>query len=206
MQRSPRTRCEAAARLIASASALLLALSGCSARPGLQVAVNDTPASHAWWLRSTFQAKGSNVRGIPVAQLDPGWCNADAFSLEAFPRELRRNHDGLDAMLSANAGAFSLRGNFAQRSLDIVLGVYRSCAGGEGDFLLVLDAAKPAGDQQRIVQLEVLSAEPAFLYLMRASRPDAIRIVSCFECDHVGEWRWDSTRARFVAQPEPEFE
>jgi hypothetical protein len=149
---------------------------------------------------------GREVRGIPVARLDPGWCSANVFSLDAFPQEVRRGDLGLDAMLAADAGAFSMRGTYGERPLEIMLGVYRSCAGAAGDFLLVLDATRSARDPQRIMQLEMLSTRPAFLYLMPASTPDAILIVSCFQCDHMGEWRWDRAGARFSAVPEPEFE
>lgn len=187
-------------------SALLCALIGCSARQGLEISVVPTPAWHAWWLRSTFNATGREVRGIPVARLGPGWCNANVFSLDAFPPEVRSGDRGLDAMLAADAGAFSMRGTYGERPLEIMLGVYRTCAGAAGDFLLVLDATRSAREPQRIVQLEVLSTRPAFLYLMPTSTPEAIRIVSCFQCDHMGEWRWDPARARFSAVPDPEFD
>lgn len=205
MPRSRRIRCKALVWWLCLPAALLVVLSACSVRQGLQVSVAPTPASHAWWLRSTFNATGTEVRGIPARRLAPEWCNADAFNTHAFPPALRGGSDGLHAGLKATSGGFSLRGVYGQRTLDVVLGAYRSCAGQRGDFLLVLDAAKAANDPQRIVQVEVLSTEPVFLYLAPASTPDAIRVVSCFECDHIGEWRWNDAGQKFVMQPEPEF-
>lgn len=204
LSRQPSCRCRRT-RFVAAWLWVALAPVGCVSQRPLQVVVAPEPADHAWWLRTSFVARGNQVRGIPARQLDPAWCHAGELSAQAFPEEARSGRDGLARHFGDSGGGFSASDVFAGRRLDLVLGIAGTCSGESATFLLVLDSSQAAGSPARVVQVQPVASPAAMTYLTTDAPRQAIYVPSCFQCDHVGEWRWDALQQRFVARPEPVF-
>src|SRR4051794_22167228 len=107
----------------------------------------DVPGlSGAWWLQTQYHPFGTEVRGIPVAKLRPSWCKANEFRDDLFPAEYREDID-----YSHQFGQwFAIDGFFdgSRIKQTALTGVYETCKGERGAFILVL--AWPAGKPARI--------------------------------------------------------
>src|SRR5690242_18350899 len=86
-----------------------------------------TPGKEAWWLRTTFTATHTEVRGIPVAQIKKGWCKATEFTLAMMPAQ-EMKQDGTDKLMKELGFGFAVEGNFDRTSAKLVAltGVYQA--------------------------------------------------------------------------------
>src|SRR5262249_39155586 len=102
------------------------------------VTVAPEPASYAWWLRAQFHPFETQVRAIPVGRLRATWCKASEFRKDLFPPELASD-------IGTNRVSFSVDGDFDGSHVGqaALIGVYETCRGARGSFLLVL--ARPPG-------------------------------------------------------------
>jgi hypothetical protein len=153
------------------------------------VAIAPQPTGHAWWLRAHFRPFETQVRGIPIAKISASWCKATEFRKDLFPP---------DAAVDINSsyGSFSIDGHFDGTTLrqTALIGVYETCSGRRGSFLLVL--AHPQGKPPEI---RFLHAFPGTQFGVLAVLPDAtIQVFHCMECDNVTQFRWDKSTKRFV--------
>ena len=130
-------------------AALLLA-APLSAGENRFVTVPDQPAGLAWWLRAEFHPFESKVRGIPVNSIRPDWCRASEFRKELFPPKLARDLDAAGGFDFAVHGSFDGQGG-RQTAL---VGVYETCRGRRGSFLLVLDEQTHGLPVVRFVDVE----------------------------------------------------
>jgi hypothetical protein len=174
------------------ALALLLTIWATDGQAQNLVTVRPEPKSFAWWLRADFHALHREVQGIPVKSIRPDWCKATEFSRELFPPELLVEN-GTDLLAEAEL-SFSVEGSFdgsGTKQIALV-GVYETCAGGKGRFLLILDAGT-----RKVRFLEAQAAKDRFSAL-RAIGPSEIMVMYCLECDVGSTVRWDRARKRFV--------
>lgn len=192
-------------RLLAVVIALLVATTAAATERGLLVEVRTAPVDSAWWEHLDFVPRDTQVRGIAVNRIDPSWCKASELTEAAFPDSVRYGERGLEANLGAGQNGFSAKGSFEGRPLEIVLGIFESCGGESGNFVLVLAAGRPASSPGRIVQVERISARPVLMFLSIDPARGAIYMPSCFQCDHENKWQWDAKASRFMEQPEPDF-
>lgn len=186
------------------AALLALVLAGCRDARDLRVEVRPAPGHQAWWMRTDIAPVGTRVRGIAAQQLDPAWCRASALSEEAFPDSVRYGTQGLDAYFARGRRGFSAEGSFDGRSLEIMLGIFESCRGETGNFLLVLAADRPVSAPGAVVQVEQISSQPVLMHMAADPARGEIFVSSCFQCDEVGRWQWQSASGRFIRQPEPD--
>lgn len=173
-----------------------------AAQPGLQIAVDPQFESQAWWMHTTLEPTGSEVRGIPIEEFDSGWCAADEITLDAFPAAIRTGGPWpLEAMVGQGRSPFSAEGDFGSgERLEVFIGAYRTCTGETRNFLAVF---APARSQGRIVQVESISAGKAvFQYLAVDADGTGLRIYSCLACDDMGRrYLWSDASGTFELQP-----
>lgn len=154
------------------------------------VTVRPEPKTEAWWLRAEFHPMHSEVRGIPVAQIRRNWCKATEYTRELFPNELLVE-DGKDSLKEYGL-AFSVTGNFdrSKTSQVALVGVYQTCAGQKGSFLLVIDE-----DTKRIRFVDATPGKTQFAVL--AADRGAIVLMHCMECDDAATLRWNAKKKAF---------
>jgi hypothetical protein len=191
-------------RLALAVVLALAALAGCRERLDVRVEVQPGPEHLAWWMRTVIAPVATRVRGIPAQRLDPAWCKAGALSEQAFPETVRHGTQGLDAYLGQAGRGFSVEASFGGRPLEIVLGVFQTCGGESGNFLLVLAADRPDSAPDAVVQVEQISSRPGLMHVAADPARGEIFVLSCFQCDEVGRWQWQGGPGRFVPQPEPD--
>jgi hypothetical protein len=176
--------------------ALLVLLTSAPASQAQQrefVKIAPEPKSHAWWLRAEFHPLGTDIRGIPLARIDRTWCRATEFRNDLFPPEARSD-------LKQTIGlAFSVDGSFdgSKTRQTALIGVYESCAGQKGSFLLVL-----ANPPDKPASVRYVHAMPDAPFGMLAALPDAtIQVFHCLECDNSTKFKWSKRQRRFVQLP-----
>jgi hypothetical protein len=161
---------------------------------------SDVPdRSGAWWLHTQYHPFATEVRGIPLAKLRSNWCKANEFRTDLFPAEYRKDID-----YSREFGqAFAIDGLFDGSKIKqtALTGVYETCKGERGAFVLVL--AWPEGKPPAIRFLRELPGEIAFT-ILSVSDASTIAVLYCLDCDHVDRWRWSKTKKSFVLLP-PEY-
>jgi hypothetical protein len=179
-------------------AALALLPAACRTLPDVAT-VGATPAEYAWWLRTTFQPRGTAVRGVPVRQLDAAWCRVDELTPAMLARALAVRGEPQEA--DEGQPRYALEGFVLDgRPVQVVLAVYGRCQGGTGTALVVLDpAAHPAA---RLVSAQSL-AEPAH-WAMLAQDGGMLVVVWCMACDNASTYRWDPRLRRFDQLPDPE--
>ena len=182
---------------------ILLTLSLCFvvAAAGTAVADSDTtqsnsfvtiapqPSGYAWWLRAQFRPFETQVRGIPIARISATWCKATEFRKGLFPPEAA-------ADIESGHGSFGIDGHFDGSKLrqTALIGVYETCSGQRGSFLLVL--ADPPG---RPPEIRFLHEFPGTEFGVLMVTPDStIQVYHCMECDNFTGFRWDKSQKRFV--------
>jgi len=118
--------------LLASLVLLVTAAIGPAQQSGF-VRIAPEPKSYAWWLRAEFHPFETEVRGIPITKIRRTWCKATEFRNDLFLPEAAPylQHSG---GLSFSVG--SVDGSKAKQTA--LIGVYETCAGARGSFLLVL--------------------------------------------------------------------
>jgi hypothetical protein len=154
------------------------------------VTVKSKPME-VWWLSAEFHPMHSEVRGIPVAQIRPNWCKATEYTRELIPKELLEE-GGSDTMKEAGL-SFSVTGNFDRSKTRQValVGVYRTCSGQKGSFLLVIDEGT-----KNIRFVDATPSKAQFAVLAPAKSD--IVILYCMECDVGGTLRWNAGQKKFA--------
>ena len=149
------------------------------------------PGKEAWWLRTSFNPMHTEVRGIPVAKIRKDWCKATEFTLDRIPKKLR-DEDGTEKMMKQYGFTFAVEGRFDRsRTTQVALtGVYQTCAGKKGSFLLVLDK-----DSQKIRYLDTTPSDAQFAILI-GDKKDIV-MSFCLECDVGGVLRWNAKKKAF---------
>jgi hypothetical protein len=154
------------------------------------VKVAPEPKSYAWWLRAEFHPFETKVRGIPVGAIRKSWCKATEFRKDLFPAEAA-------PYLEHSGGlAFSADGFFdgSRTRQTALIGVYETCTGERGSFLLVF--AHPPGRPTKIMFVHEI---PDHQFGMLTVLPDStIQVFHCMECDNTTKFRWNKSRRRFV--------
>jgi hypothetical protein len=158
-----------------------------------QTFVTVKPGSklEAWWLRAEFHPMHSEVRGIPVTQIRPNWCKATEYTRALIPKELLEE-GGSDTMKEVGL-SFSVTGNFDRSKTRQVafVGVYQTCGGQKGSFLLVIDE-----DTKKVRFVDATASKIQFAVL--APDKNDIVILYCMECDIGGTLRWDAKKKEFA--------
>ena len=151
------------------------------------VSTAPEPSHYAWWLRTEFHPFEEKVRGIPVSQIRSTWCKATEFRKNLFPSHLA-------SVLERGLGlSFSVESFFdgSKAKQTALLGVYESCAGERGTFLLVL--AWPRSGQATIRFVHEMPTEHQFAVLAPV-RDSTISVFHCLDCDHVTQFKWDKSK------------
>jgi hypothetical protein len=176
--------------LLAIVLAVVPVIAGAQEKPFLTTA--PTPEGYAWWLRTEYHPFGRDVRGIPVGKIRATWCKANEFRADLFPPD--------DAAYFKNSPlAFAVDGVFdgSKVKQTALTGVYETCKGERGAFLLVL--ALPAGRPPVVKFVEEIPGERQFA--MVSTDGAVIAVFHCMECDDVSKFKWDRTKRRFVLLP-----
>jgi hypothetical protein len=149
------------------------------------------PGKEAWWLRTSFNPIHTEVRGIPVAKIRKDWCKATEFSFDNIPRRLL-DEDDAEKMMKQHGMSFSTVGNFdrSKTGQTALVGVYQTCAGQKGSFLLVLDQGT-----KRIRFVDATPSKTQFAALT-GDKKDIV-IMYCLECDVGGVLRWNARKKAF---------
>jgi hypothetical protein len=152
------------------------------------VVVSPVPGYQAWWLRTEFRPFGTEVRGIPVGQIRSTWCKATEFRRELFPKEL--DADIADA-------SFTVDGNFDRSGMaqSALVGVYETCAGERGSFLLVL--ASPSNATPVVRFVHEWPGDRQFTVISRR-RDNSIEVSHCMDCDDLSTLKWSRSQRRFT--------
>jgi hypothetical protein len=173
-------------RILLAAVCAMVASVAC----GQSAFVTLDPGQEAWWVRARFNPRHTQVRGIPVVHIREDWCKASEFTRDAIPRELL-NEGGSDIMAEVGFG-FAVQGRFdrSKTSQVALTGVYETCGGERGSFLLILDKGT-----QRVRFLDAQKSAHQFAALKADG--STIRVAYCMECDVGATVRWDPGRMAF---------
>jgi hypothetical protein len=155
------------------------------------VSMGPEPEYYAWWLRTEFHPFGAEVRGIPVHKIHANWCKATEFRKDLFPPKLALDLNDTGTFTFAKDGIFD--GSTTKQTA--LLGVYETCTGEQGTFLLIL--SWPKSDKPKIRFVHEMSLEHQFS-MLSVSADATITVQHCLDCDHTTEFRWSKLRGRFV--------
>jgi hypothetical protein len=149
------------------------------------------PGSDAWWLRTSFNPTHTEVRGIPVGKIRKDWCKATEFTLDRIPRKLL-DEDDTEKTIKQHGFSFAVEGQFDRsRTTQVALtGVYQTCRGKKGSFLLVLDK-----DSNKIRFVDATPSDGQFA-ILAGDKKDVV-IMYCLECDVGGVLRWNARKKAF---------
>jgi hypothetical protein len=181
-------------RYILTAALLVFATAIGNAQQSNFVNTSPEPSNYAWWLRTEFHPFEEKVREIPIGQIRPTWCKATEFRKDLFPSNLASDLDHSGGL------SFSVDGFFdgSKTKQTALLGVYESCTGERGTFLLVL--ARQRSGQPTIRFIHEMPSEHQFAVL-GPIRNSTISVFHCMECDLVTQFKWDKSKGRFVMLP-----
>ena len=149
------------------------------------------PGKEAWWLRTSFTPTHTEVRGIPVAQIQKGWCKATEFTHELMPKK-EMEAEGSDRLMKEIGLTFAVTSNFdrSKTRQTALVGVYQTCAGQKGFFLLVIDEGTT-----RIRFVAATPSETQFSVL--APDKKDIVVLYCLECSQGDTLRWSAKKKAF---------
>jgi|EndMetStandDraft_2_1072991.scaffolds.fasta_scaffold166516_2 hypothetical protein len=150
------------------------------------------PGTEAWWLRTSFNPMHTEVRGIPVAQIRKGWCKATEYTLDLMPKK-EMAEEGSDKMMQEVGLSFAVVGNFDRsKTKQIALvGVYQTCGGQKGSFLLVIDEGT-----NKVRFVDAQPSETQFAAI--GADKGAITVMYCLECDNGATLRWNAAKKAFA--------
>jgi hypothetical protein len=145
----------------------------------------------AWWLRASFNPMHTEVRGIPVKRIRPNWCKATEYTRELMPKK-EMEEEGSGKLMDEVGLSFSVTGNYDRsKSKQIALvGVYETCAGQKGRFLLVIDEGT-----KKVRFLDATPSKTQFAVLSPDKRD--IVVLYCMECDNGAILRWNAKKKAF---------
>ena len=146
----------------------------------------------AWWLRASFHPMHTEVRGIPVAQVRKDWCKATEFTHELMPKK-EMAEEGSDKLIDELKLSFAVEGNFDRSKTKQVatVGVYETCAGQKGSFLLVINK-----DTNKVRFVGATPGKAQFAILAPDKRD--IVILYCLECENGATLRWNAKKKAFA--------
>jgi hypothetical protein len=172
---------------------LLTFISGvCGAQQSAFLSVAQQPDYYAWWLRTEYHPFGTEVRGIPVSRMRANWCRANEFRKDLFPKDLAQSFEGSDL-------SFAVDGFDNSKTKQTALtGVYETCKGERGAFLLVL--ALPRNKPPEIRLLQEIPGEHEFA-MVSAMDASTVTFIHCMECDHISTFKWSGRKKRFLLLP-----
>jgi hypothetical protein len=149
----------------------------------------------AWFNNLEFSPFGQSIRGIPIKEIDPNWCNANVFKKELFPHEVYKGSGGLDEILKGDFG-FSATSKFdGVNQMTALVGVYETCdKQHSGNFLLVLDDNK--NHQNKIIFLVQFGGDE-FAFLENSHR-NGFSLWTCWGCDNSRNYQWNKSTKEFV--------
>ncbi|MGL9620136.1 hypothetical protein QRQ56_19145 [Bradyrhizobium sp. U531] len=168
------------------------AVRGAEERP--LVVISPTPEGYAWWLRTEYHPSGTDVRGIPAAQMRRGWCRVNELRRDMFPAEEAAYFGDSQSPFAVDR---VFEGSKAKQTA--LVGVYESCRGERGAFLLI--AAWPEGKPPIVRHLVELRGKNQF-GVVSASDDGTVTLQHCLECDHFSQYKWDKSRKRFKLLPD----
>jgi hypothetical protein len=182
-------------RVILAWTLVMFTAAAATAQSNDFVTIAPEPSSYAWWLRAQFHPFETQVRGIPLRQLRSIWCKASEFRKDLFPPELVDD-------IGQNEASFSINGDFDGSKVrqTALVGVYETCSGERGSFLLIL--ARPPGGSPAVRLLHEFPGE-GFGAVAAGSRA-TVGVFHCMECDNVTRFKWSKAKKRFLRLP-PEF-
>jgi hypothetical protein len=133
---------------------------------------------------------GTSILDIPVSKLDPAWEVASLVNEANLPKDAK---DDL-ARATDPHFRFVLEGDFNRdkRPDRVVVGVYRTRGGDEGQFLLILTDAGSKKWEVSYLSKYPGSPGPSLLY----HSPDALTWVPCTACDVWADVSWKRGRYR----------
>lgn len=149
------------------------------------------PGNEAWWLRTSFTPLHTEIRDIPIAQIRKGWCKATEYTFDLMPQKEMREGESEKAMKEAGL-TFAVTGSFDRsntRQLTLV-GVYQTCAGQTGSFLLVMDE-----ESKKVRFIDGRPSEHQFA-AVSANKNDIV-VTYCLECDSGAVLRWNAKKKAF---------
>ena len=174
-------------RVLFAAILLVLASRALAQQPFATV----KPGKEAWWLRTSFNPMHTEVRGIPVAQIRPNWCKATEFTRELMPTK-EMEEEGSDKLMHEVGLSFSVTGGFdgSRMKQAALVGVYRTCGGETGSFLLIVDEGT-----NKVRFVDTTSGKNQFAVL--SAYKDSITLSNCMECDAGAILPWNAKRKAF---------
>jgi len=154
---------------------------------------SPTPDYEAWWLRTEYHPFGTDVRGIPVAKIKADWCRANEFRKDLFAADEAKSVENSNL-------SFAVDGFFdgSKTSQTALVGVYETCKGQRGAFLLVL--ALPERKPPAVKFIREIPGEHEFAMVSTVDA-STIALFHCMDCDNVSKFRWNRTKRRFVLLP-----
>lgn len=158
----------------------------------------------AWYGGLEFSPFGNSIRGVPLSQMDSNWCAANEFEKSLFPPSTYKGQDGLDEILKDDR-SFTITDKFdGAHRLTVLVGVYKSCNGQIGTFLLALNKKNLSNPVVFLYQFE----KPSFAYLEHNNTHDTSTFViwDCFACDTGAAYKWDSSSKTFALKKSEEEE
>jgi hypothetical protein len=149
------------------------------------------PGKEAWWLRTSFYPAHTKVRGIPLETIRRNWCKATEYTRELMPKK-EMEEEGSGKLMDEVGLSFSVTGNFDRSKTQQIalVGVYETCAGQKGSFLLVIDEGA-----KKVRFVDAAPGKTQFAVL--APDKKDIVILYCMECDVGGTLRWNAKRKAF---------
>ena len=118
---------------------------------------------------------------------------ANEFRKELVPPDEAKSFEG--SQLSFAVDGFFDGSRTKQTAL---VGVYETCKGKRGTFLLVL--ALPEGKPPAVRFIREVPGEHEFAMVMIADS-STIAMFHCMECDHISKFKWSKTKKTFVLLP-----
>ncbi len=173
--------------------AIVLALFATAAHAQLPfVTILSDNKMGAWWLRVSFNPMHAEVRGIPVAQIHKDWCKATEFTRALMPSK-EMAEEGSGKLMDEIGLSFSVEGNFDRSKTRQValVGVYETCAGQKGTFLLVIDKGTT-----KVRFVDATPGKTQFA-ILAPDKKDVV-ILYCMECDNGATLRWSANRKTFA--------
>lgn len=172
-------------------SALLAALNAILTTPSNSnhfVSIKAEPNGFAWWIGSKSFPFGTTIRGLHVTKINPQWCRASEFSSDIFPDEQyfrRRSKEMAEERVT-----YSLSGKFdGIRDLTALVGVYESCVGSRGTFLILLENTSAKEVRPIFVNEYRKPAQWAGLHV--SEKKNEISVWGCLGCDDVSTLEWN---------------
>ena len=149
------------------------------------------PGKEAWWLRTSFNPLHTELRGILVKNIRNNWCKATEFTRDLMPKR-EMEEEGSGKLMDEAGLSFSVGGDFdhSKRKQVALVGVYQTCDGEKGSFLLIIDEGT-----NKIRFVDTTRAKAQFAVL-RAHK-DSIMLSRCLECDAGATLRWNEKKKAF---------